>query len=703
MNKDNIAWKSFITFGYLETIINKYSGAKFSNGKNIFYFKNILPDGTPVKILNHIGLRTTNLSVAFINNTADTNTIQFNTDDKFTSGYLRNIYINVDVVKSSFENADTLRSAIITILDRINSVFLGYWDFHLSLNESGQYLYIIDKNYVDKNIYNILKNTDSEKIYTFPIYGGNSVITSLNMTSKLSTEIGLTSLYSVNSGENNKYILNSDSDAYTSIWKNKSNNIIYKDKFLGNLSINKEVTGANKTHTKLESTRIRDEIKQITKEINSIDTKNISYTNYVTDPNYTDEVNAKTDHKIDLIKKKKELSESLDAILESEYTEYSNSRIFNSADNIRFSNGFVKSFLPLKNVGIFFNEISHDIRLKHNDVDVMRMLIYRKSDPKEQTGKSIAIIPIDFELTMDGISGLRLGDIFSVDVLPSAYKNNSVLQIMGLTHTISKNYWSVTLNAKLRIASFSDKPNNPSEKNTISNSFSPQENTKYASESDNTDSNDILGKFEGTRNLQGLTETYSVATLSFNTKDSNPTNKLPAKNVDVKLKRGVITRQQIKQNLTGVVNNVIIPINKYFDTMLSGIGGKYYFAKVNQAFRAPYNSATNSSHQYGLAVDLSFWEWDKYNKKPKKKNSNKDTHVKIVNILVNNVLNKIHTNQILCEFNRESLWLHVDISSNEPSNNFNVMPKSKSGTMNAATGKFFNNDKENIYYNPYTP
>ena len=60
-------------------------------------------------------------------------------------------------------------------------------------------------------------------------------------------------------------------------------------------------------------------------------------------------------------------------------------------------------------------------------------------------------LPISLTLTTYGISSLMPGDIFTVDYLPKHYKENVFFQIMQVKHDISPETWSTTLETEMRI------------------------------------------------------------------------------------------------------------------------------------------------------------------------------------------------------------------------------------------------------------
>jgi hypothetical protein len=61
------------------------------------------------------------------------------------------------------------------------------------------------------------------------------------------------------------------------------------------------------------------------------------------------------------------------------------------------------------------------------------------------------VIPFDVEFTIDGIHGLRYGDVLTFDGLPDRYKKNVVFSIANVTHTVStKGEWTTTVRCLTR-------------------------------------------------------------------------------------------------------------------------------------------------------------------------------------------------------------------------------------------------------------
>jgi hypothetical protein len=61
----------------------------------------------------------------------------------------------------------------------------------------------------------------------------------------------------------------------------------------------------------------------------------------------------------------------------------------------------------------------------------------------------VGFLPIDLELTMDGLSGMKLFESYTADdrLLPSNYRNKIQFIITGMSHKIQNNDWTTTINS----------------------------------------------------------------------------------------------------------------------------------------------------------------------------------------------------------------------------------------------------------------
>ena len=61
------------------------------------------------------------------------------------------------------------------------------------------------------------------------------------------------------------------------------------------------------------------------------------------------------------------------------------------------------------------------------------------------------IIPIDLNMTIDGVGGLMPGNLFRVDYLPEMYRKYCYFQIFTVSHQINTSGWSTSITAKMKL------------------------------------------------------------------------------------------------------------------------------------------------------------------------------------------------------------------------------------------------------------
>jgi hypothetical protein len=78
---------------------------------------------------------------------------------------------------------------------------------------------------------------------------------------------------------------------------------------------------------------------------------------------------------------------------------------------------------------------------KTTQIELSNALIKHVQWPTDKINKSAqmtaAVYPMEVSFTIDGINGLRYGDIVEFKALPMKYKNNTTFSIIGITHTVS--------------------------------------------------------------------------------------------------------------------------------------------------------------------------------------------------------------------------------------------------------------------------
>ena len=65
-------------------------------------------------------------------------------------------------------------------------------------------------------------------------------------------------------------------------------------------------------------------------------------------------------------------------------------------------------------------------------------------------GSVNVLIPLDLGLTINGLSGLNVGNVITTDILPTAYKNDAWFQIVGINDIIDPTGWKTEISTGFR-------------------------------------------------------------------------------------------------------------------------------------------------------------------------------------------------------------------------------------------------------------
>lgn len=85
-----------------------------------------------------------------------------------------------------------------------------------------------------------------------------------------------------------------------------------------------------------------------------------------------------------------------------------------------------------------------------SEFQLMYQALFNNAGIKNDTNNQ-GILPIKIDLELDGISGIRIGNIFRLDYIPRMYIRNSVFQISGLSEEVNRNAWTTKITAIVRV------------------------------------------------------------------------------------------------------------------------------------------------------------------------------------------------------------------------------------------------------------
>lgn len=281
-------------------------------------------------------------------------------------GYLKDLYINKNVIIEVAKSADTVENFYNNLLNKISTSAANFWDF--SVVEEGKHLKIIDKKFI---------NAKDMNIYQFDIGSSNTFIKSINFTAQLS-----------------------------------------------NVAANQVLSSGGSSPSNQEN-------KSPTGEITSNEILLFPYG----DRFNPDDPKAKTNRSID---------GNLETIkqLQSNPSKGSNSLIMS----------FTSTQKPDRGRGIAggingFNIVNLVLPSQALLLGLLNDLDYNNNTNiygGQQPGFTV-------EMTLQGISGLRTFQLFSLKNLPSPYSEREILcQIIDVSHKVDGGNWTTTIKAGIR-------------------------------------------------------------------------------------------------------------------------------------------------------------------------------------------------------------------------------------------------------------
>jgi len=89
--------------------------------------------------------------------------------------------------------------------------------------------------------------------------------------------------------------------------------------------------------------------------------------------------------------------------------------------------------------------------------DVVNSNYYQDEAHPRNNRNNNVLIPINGNITLNGISGIRIGDCFMIDELPKRYYERGVFHVMDIQHDISTNGWSTRIEGQFRVINVEEK------------------------------------------------------------------------------------------------------------------------------------------------------------------------------------------------------------------------------------------------------
>ena len=126
--------------------------------------------------------------------------------------------------------------------------------------------------------------------------------------------------------------------------------------------------------------------------------------------------------------------------------------------NFSWSGQTIAVELPVANNCGIIQNLSMKSSINQNTAKALFMANNsRITDSKQRsTMSNRAIVPIDVDFSLDGISGIQMGTSFAIDYLPAKYRSQTYLFTWSVNHSIDAGKWVTNITCKPRFATTKD-------------------------------------------------------------------------------------------------------------------------------------------------------------------------------------------------------------------------------------------------------
>ncbi len=305
-------------------------------------------------------------------------------------GSIRNMVFPIEMFQKHFQDTTSTRQGIRNFWADVNNQYGGYWGFQIgeSTTTPGQ-VGVFDSYYSPKKYNSETKATSvdiTEGMFTFSVYSKDSIVKSFDANLDLSAEAATLARYGhFSKPQSGTTKIDGKKELGIEAW-----NIL-------NRSIDEEEVAR------------KEDLRRFRELNNSNNTyKNVSYEGEDLQESFLDKI--------------KNLDEDDKKVLETL-----------ESSRVQFING----------VGCYDKKGNFSSYFKGVMLHLINFSDMKGSGSNIETSQ--AILPIEVSLTLDGIGGLSVGNLFKLDYLPKVYREFCYFMITKVEHSIGTSGWETTI------------------------------------------------------------------------------------------------------------------------------------------------------------------------------------------------------------------------------------------------------------------
>ena len=313
---------------------------------------------------------------------------------------LRDLFISVNMIQTSFQKQTTVNDALVSIFDEINDVSGNTIGLRIITNEASSTISAQDINL----------NPIEEKRLEFDVTGPTSIVNNLDL--KYSTpKDGLSSILAIGNlnGPQRFDDLDLSQFSYLNIMNKQTDKYVHVRSLPSQGNLN----------------RFTSEEDGLTLNLTGVNRFLSSYKPSIADDSLIQNSKQKIDFYYQMIKNTGLIEEEEDSVSSDGTTSYKNSKAY---------------AYDMKRASTYRSER-----------EIIQAKLREELYDDDGDGSIAPILPIELSLGIYGNTYLQIGDKFTINYLPDYYKNRVYFQIMQFEDEITPNGWTTTYQSLMRV------------------------------------------------------------------------------------------------------------------------------------------------------------------------------------------------------------------------------------------------------------
>ena len=353
-------------------------------------------------------------------------------------GSIRNMVFSTKYLKESFTGTQSIEKSLTSFWEKVSNDYGGFWRFSVSEDENidGKII-ITDLNIGEVNDSDILGRKEistkenPNKVFKFPVYSQNSIVTDMQLQSSNDSEMATMAVFGSNTtlettGADMGKGFTANAMRALAAFDGVSNSVEtpkgetkkqYVDKILSNIS-NPIYGNFLEKKASVGSSAIYDKEDG---KITELDTKGgIDFSN---------------------IQELAVTRKSLNRHIKNNTDEASGVDVSDATLSAAFY--WFKKDTNVQIYGALDGQM-------HQEFKRTMLYLINKSEKEDSVFSSVLpIVPLQVSLTLKGIGGIKVGDLFYVNYLPEKYRKYCHFMVVNVDHTIDTSGWTTKLDSRM--------------------------------------------------------------------------------------------------------------------------------------------------------------------------------------------------------------------------------------------------------------